>query len=189
MKTKTDETKKYIQSLDPTKASQKSDMSTNILREDSVIFAKYICDDITASIQSWKFHVCFKKAGIVSVHKKMSKLSKENYKPISILWNISKVYERCWNDQMPSYFEDIFTKYRCGFHKGYSAQHCLLVMIEKWKKTCVNYGCLFRALVTDFDWLWRLWLHSVRLIIAKLETWFPNWFPHGHIKSCLELSV
>ena len=52
MKTKTDETKKYILNLDPTKASQKSDMSTNILREDSVIFAKYICDDITASIQS-----------------------------------------------------------------------------------------------------------------------------------------
>ena len=64
----------------------------------------------------------------------MSKLSKEYCRPISILPDISKVYERCLYDQMSSYFEDIFSKYQCGFRKGYIAQHCLLVMLEKWKK-------------------------------------------------------
>ena len=27
------------------------------------------------------------------------------------------------------------SKYQCGFRKGYYAQHCLLAMIEKWKKS------------------------------------------------------
>ena len=37
-------------------------------------------------------------------------------------------------DQIATYFEHIICIYQCGFRKGYSAQHCLLDMIEKWKK-------------------------------------------------------
>ena len=44
---------------------------------------------------------------------------------------ISKIYERCLYDQTSNFFEDVFSKYQCGFRKGYSAQHCLLAMIEK----------------------------------------------------------
>ena len=50
---------------------------------------------MNASVRSSKFHNELKEADIVTVHKKKSKLSKENYRPISILPNIPKVYERC----------------------------------------------------------------------------------------------
>ena len=96
-------------------------------------FATFTCDDINTSILSSKFLVEI-ESDFTPAHKKMSKLSKEYCRPISILPDISKVYERCLYDQMSSYFEDIFSKYQCGFRKGYSAQHCLLVMLEKWKK-------------------------------------------------------
>ena len=133
--TNIDEIKKYIENLDPKKASQKSDMNTNIIRKNAAFFAKYTCDDINASIRSSKFHNELKEADIVPVHKKKSK---GNYRPISILPNISKVYERCLYDQMSEFFGNIFSKYQCGFRKGYSTQHCLLVMIEKWKKVVDN---------------------------------------------------
>ena len=32
------------------------------------------------------------------------------------------------------FFEPVFSKYQCGFWNGSAAQHCLLVMTEKWKK-------------------------------------------------------
>ena len=35
----------------------------------------------------------------------------ENYRPISLLPNISKVYERCVYDQISDFFEYIFSKY------------------------------------------------------------------------------
>ena len=38
--TNTDETKKPIQNLDPKKASQKSDMNTNILRKNAAFFCE-----------------------------------------------------------------------------------------------------------------------------------------------------
>ena len=39
------------------------------------------------------------------VHEKKSKFSKEKYRPISILPNISRVYERCLYDQITNFFE------------------------------------------------------------------------------------
>ena len=27
-------------------------------------------------------------------------------------------------------------KYQCGFCKSFNTQHCLIVMVEKWKKNC-----------------------------------------------------
>ena len=49
---------------------------------------------------------------------------------------------------MSEFFDNIFSKYQCGFRKGYSAQHCLLVMIEKWKKVVDNEGALGSLLTT-----------------------------------------
>lgn len=43
--------------------------------------------------------------------KKGSKNSKENYRPSTILPNVSKFYKRCLYSQMPSYFEKVFSKY------------------------------------------------------------------------------
>ena len=69
--------------------------------------------------------------------------SNENYRPISILPNIPKVYERCFYDQISNLFEDVSSKYQCGFPKDYSAQHCLLAMIEKWKKSRGLWRCFW----------------------------------------------
>ena len=78
--TNVDEIKKYIENLDPKKASQKSDMNTNIIRKNVAFLAKYICDDIIASILSSKFCNELKETDIIPVHKKKSKLSKENFR-------------------------------------------------------------------------------------------------------------
>ena len=40
-----------------------------------------------------------------------SKTSKDNHKPISILSNFLKIYERCIYNQMQQYFENILAKY------------------------------------------------------------------------------
>ena len=38
----------------------------------------------------------------------------------------------------------------CDFKKGYSTQHCLLAMLEKWKKV-IDKGKGFGALLTDLS--------------------------------------
>ena len=47
---------------------------------------------------------------MVHVDRNKSKLSEESYRPISIVWNVFKVFEKCLRDQMSNYFKDIFSK-------------------------------------------------------------------------------
>ena len=71
-------------------------------------------------------------------------------------------------DQISKYFETRFSKFQCGFRKGYSAQHCLLAMIEKWKRAVDN-GGVFAALLTDLSKAFDCIPHD--LIIAKLAAY------------------
>ena len=74
-----------------------------------------------------------KKVEVRLLYKKDGKTEKSNYRPINILSNVSKIYERSLYDQIYSYFDKIFSIYQCGFCKGISTQHILLTMIEKMK--------------------------------------------------------
>ena len=40
--------------------------------------------------------------------------------------------------QMSQFFENIFSKYQCGFWKGFNTQQCILAVLEKWKRSCDN---------------------------------------------------
>ena len=72
-----------------------------------------------------------KLADVTPVCKNKSKNSKDNYRSVSILSNISKIFDRCLYDQIQVFFESILSKYQCEFRKGYSAQHVLITLIEK----------------------------------------------------------
>ena len=59
------------------------------------------------------------------VVKNDDKTDKENYRSICILPNLSKVYERLMYNQIYPYFQTIFSKFQCGFRKGFNAKHSL----------------------------------------------------------------
>ena len=60
------------------------------------------------------------------------------------------------------------SKYQSGFRKGFSAQDCLLAMLEKWKRT-VHKGNVFGVLLTDLSKAFDCLSHE--LIIAKLNAY------------------
>ena len=105
---------------------------------------------------------------ITSVFKKGDRNSKDNYRSVSILPNMSKIFERCIFRQLYSFMLEFLSKYQCGFRKGYGTQHCLLAMLEKWK-SAVDRGKSSGALLTDlsnpFDCL------SHELLLAKLHAY------------------
>ena len=78
--------------------------------------------------------------------------------------NISKVHEKFMFKQRSEYFESFLSKYQCGFRKGYSAQHCLLSMLEKWKSRKM-FGAHLTDLSKAFDFL------SHDLLMAKLNSY------------------
>ena len=111
--------------------TQQNDIPTKILKENSEVFARYIHKNIHFCIENSIFPFDLKVADVTPVFKKKSKTSKDNYRLISILPNISKIYERCLYNQMQTYFDNLLSKYQCKFRKGFNAQHSLVSMIEK----------------------------------------------------------
>ena len=67
---------------------------------------------------------------------------------------------------MYTYFSNCFPQYKCGFHKGSSAQHCLLAMTEKIEEARDN-NKVCAAVLTDLSKAFDCLLHD--LLIAKLN--------------------
>lgn len=69
-------------------------------------------------IESSSFPDELKLAEIIPVHKKNATTDKSNYRPISLLPVVSKIFERLIMKQIEPYADKILSKYLCGFRKG-----------------------------------------------------------------------
>ena len=135
-----EETEKKINNLKIKKASQKSNIPVKIIKENVDIISYFLCHNFNNSLSCATFPASMKYADVTPIHKKDDKTDKENYRPISILPNLTKVYERLMYNPIYPYFGTLFSKFQCGFRKGFKVPHCLLAMIEKWHKTLDKEG-------------------------------------------------
>ena len=163
---------KNINSLDKNKPSTFKNIPAKILLETSDICVPFLKTIYNNSKYRSNFPDSLKYAEISPIYKKGENTKKENYRPISILPCISKLFERDMYNQKYSYMDQHLSPHLCGFRKGYSAQHCLALMLEKWKKALDNHqvaGALLTDLSKAFDCL------NHHLLIAKLEAYgFDN---------------
>ena len=61
-----------------------------------------------------------------------------------------------------------FSKYQCAFRKEFSAQHCLIAMIEKWRQS-LDSGGEAATVLTDLSQAFDCIDHE--LLIAKLNAY------------------
>ena len=158
---------KEILALQDRKACQQSDIPTKIVKMNVDIFSETLYLELYKRIEHSLYPFCKKLADITPVYKKGNRAVKDNFRPVSILPNLSKVFEKCLYKQISPYFDKI-SKYQCGFRNNHSAQHCLLVLIEAWKSS-VDDGKVFGSLLTDLSKAFDCLPHD--LFIAKLQAY------------------
>ena len=135
-------------------------------KENADIFGSYICDFFNDSVERGDFPSILKLANIAPVFKKGFKGSKDNYRPVSILPVISKIFEAF--KQITFFIDPLLSNFQCDFVKGFGAQDCLLAMLEHWKSEVDKrqmFGTLLADLSEAFDCL------SHELVITKLKTY------------------
>lgn len=69
---------------------------------------------------------------VTPIYKKKDPLDCQNYRPVSKLPTVSKIFERSLEEQLSNYFQNLFYPYLSAFRKGYSCQSVLLSICEKW---------------------------------------------------------
>ena len=167
-KVSVDDVLKEINKLGNRKTIQNKDIPVKILKQNAGIFGSYICHFFNVCVDKGTFPSVLKHADITHVFKKGDRGSKENFRPVSILPVISKIFEKLLCNQITRFMDQFLSKYQCGFRKGFNAQHCLLAMLEKWKKT-IDTKNIFGALLTDLPKAFDCLPHD--LIIAKLNAY------------------
>ena len=130
-KVSVDDVLKEINKLGNRKAIQNTDIPVKILKQNADIFGSYICHFFNVCVDKGTFPSVLKHADITPVFKKGYRGSKENYRPVSILPVISKIFEKLLCNQITPFMDQFLSKYQCGFRKGFNVQHCLFAMLEK----------------------------------------------------------
>ena len=159
---------KEIGNLNESNSSPIESIPAKILKDIYDMIAPKIVIDFNSSITTGIFPRNQKLADVTPVFKNEVKQCKANYRPVSILPALSKILERLMTYQIEEYMKDKLSIYLCGFRKGMSAQNCLLILIEKWRKCLDNKGKA-GTLLTDLSKAFDCLVHD--LLIAKLHAY------------------
>ena len=156
---------KQILNLNSKKSAGYDSIHPKILKEFVNIVKNPLRLLFNISLEKEQFPSELKYADISPLFKKDDATDKQNYRLISILPSISKVFERLLFQQITNFVSEKISPYLCGFRKGFSSQHALLRLMEKLNTSLdknQKVGILMVDLSKAFDCI------SHELLIAKL---------------------
>ena len=102
------------------------------------------------------------------IFKSEEKTDKKNYRPVSILNSLSKVFENAMKEQLIPFFENCLSAFISAYRKEYSSQIVLIRLIESWRR-CLDRSQLVGVIFMDFSKTFGCIPHD--LLIAKLEAY------------------
>ena len=158
-----------ISKLDSTKGNGcDNNIPTKTLKNCSESTISILHNLFNKTISNGIFPDELKSANITPIFKKENPLDKKNYRPISVLPIVSKLFERLIQKQINTYINTFLSPYLCGFRKGYSAQQALISLIEKWRVILDQKG-FGGAILMDLSKAFDTINHD--LLIAKLNAY------------------
>ena len=121
-----------IQKLKNKKSSVK-DIPVHVYKKIAYIIAPVLNKLINESVHSGIFPDILKIARVIPLHKSGSKKDVNNYRPISILPVISKIFEKVMSSRIISFFEkySLFSQNQFGFRSKRSTTDAILRFIDE----------------------------------------------------------
>ena len=157
-----------IENLNVSKSTPIESIPAKIIKDVKHSVGPKIHIDFNKSVKNGIFPQNLKLADVTPLHKKENRQFTLNYRPVSLLPAMSKIFEKLMKSQINEYMAIKLSIFLCGFTKNMSPQNCLLFMVEKWKKFLdKNMKC--GVLLTDLSKAFDCLVHD--LFIAKLDAY------------------
>jgi len=165
-----DQVNRVIQDLNPRK-SVSGALPLKVIKMVADIVSGPIATCLNTSLNSGIFPQNLKLAEVTPIFKKGDKFLKENYRPISILSCLSKIFEKIIFNQLSGYFDNILNSQLCGFRSKHNTQHALIRMIGQWHQ-CLDKSGKVGSILMDLSKAFDCIDHD--LLIAKLAAYGLN---------------
>ena len=104
-----------MRSINATRSAQESDIPITSIRENKELFADFLYAAFNEGLISGGFVLFAKWVDATPIIKKVQGSQKDNYRPVSILPNMPKLFERPLFKQLSSFFDKMFLMHQCGF--------------------------------------------------------------------------
>jgi len=127
------DTLRYISSIKAKSTPDIHDMSSKLLSSIKFQISKPLTNIINQAFTKGIFPEVLKIAKVIPIFKGNNPEIVSNYRPISILPTISKIFEKAMHLQLENYFEDnnLFFENQYGFRKAHSTELACLHLVEK----------------------------------------------------------
>ena len=159
---------KEVRNLNPKKATTHKNIPPKILKSNSDVCVEPLTQIFNDCIENSSFPDELKCADVTSLPKNGPSNSRTNFRPISVLPTVSKLFERIIDKQIVAYITPFLSSLLCGFRKGYNAQHALIRLLEKFKIS-LDEGGKAGAVLMDLSKAFDCIKHD--LLIAKLHAY------------------
>ena len=124
---------KLVTSLDGNKATGHDNIPAALLKSAAEELALPIKILINRSIRDAQFPHDLKLSEIPPIFKSKDDIDKENFRPISILPCISKIFENVYYEQLYNFFCGILSSSLAAYRRSYGCQHVLTKLIQDCK--------------------------------------------------------
>ena len=176
----TEKVKSYILKLDPTKATGIDVLGPKIIKLAAHALAPSIAMLMNKSILTGSFPSQFKQAKVFPIHKGGDKADPSNYRPISILPTVSKIFEKHINHHLMAFLNKykLIHENQSGFRQKHSCQTALVKLVDQWL-SCIDKGDVIGTLFVDFRKAFDLVDHSIlleKLSLYRLNPITLKWF-------------
>ena len=174
---------KILNKLNPNKASGPDLINNRILKESAVSLCEPLSDLFNKSFITGHFPRSWKCANVTPIHKKGCRQTKSNYRPISLLSNISKVQERIVYNRLYQHClnNNLLTERNSGFKQMDSTINRLIHltnMINRGLDDKKEILIVFLDITKAFDRVWHPGLlHKLKQfgVTGSLLSWFESY--------------
>ena len=143
-------------------------MPAKVLVVSNDIMGKQLSSIFNNSKNSNSYPHSLKISDVIPFPKTKGKIVMKQYRPVSLIPNISKIFERNMFDQISLYIDKYLSFYLFGYREGHNTEQCLMVMIETWKRA-IHKNSAAGGISTDLSKAFDCLCHDI--LTANVEAY------------------